>query len=61
MRAETDLNSRDKRSEPPYLAPPLQAKVVIVGRPAALKAPFAVLTGQLRAALGSIPGPRPAP
>ena len=34
--------------------------MVIVGQPAALKAPFAVLTDQLRAALGSIPGPRPA-
>jgi len=41
-------------------AAPAQAKMVIVGRPAALKAPFAVLTDQLRAALGSIPGPRPA-
>ena len=41
-------------------AAPAQAKMVIVGRPAALKAPFAVLTDQMRAALGSIPGPRPA-
>jgi len=32
---------------------------VIVGRPAVLKAPFTALTGQLRAALGAIPGPRP--
>ena len=39
-------------------AAPAQARMVIVGRPAALKAPFAVLTGQLRAALGAIPGPR---
>jgi len=40
-------------------AAPAQGKMVIVGRPAALKARFAVLAGQLRAALGSIPGPRP--
>jgi ribonuclease P protein component len=40
-------------------AAPAQAEMVIVGRPAALRAPFAALTGQLRTALGSIPGPRP--
>ena len=40
-------------------AAPAQARMVIVGRPAVLKAPFAALTGQLRAALGAIPGPRP--
>jgi ribonuclease P protein component len=42
-------------------AAPAQARIVIVGRPAALKAPFAALAGQLRAALGAIPGPRPTP
>jgi ribonuclease P protein component len=40
-------------------AAPAQIRMVIVGRPAALKAPFVALTGQLRAALGAIPGPRP--
>ena len=40
-------------------AAPAQARMVIVGRPAVLKAPFTALTGQLRAALGAIPGPRP--
>jgi len=40
-------------------AAPVQGQMVIVGRPASLKAPFAALIGQLRTALGSIPGPRP--
>jgi ribonuclease P protein component len=40
-------------------AAPAQIRMVIVGRPAALKAPFVDLTGQLRTALGAIPGPRP--
>ena len=40
-------------------AAPAQIRMVIVGRPAALKAPVIALTGQLRAALGAIPGLRP--
>jgi len=42
-------------------AAPTQARLVIVGRPAALTAPFSVLAGQLRTALGAIPGLRSAP
>ena len=40
-------------------AAPAQGTMVIVGRPAALTEPFAVLTGQLRAALAAIPASRP--
>jgi len=41
-------------------AAPARAMLVIIGRPAALRAPFEALTGQLRSALGAIPGSRPA-
>ena len=39
-------------------AGPARAALVIVGRPAALREPFAGLTAQLRGALAAIPGPR---
>jgi ribonuclease P protein component len=42
-------------------AGPARAALVIVGRPAALREPFAGLTGQLRGALAAIPGPRRGP
>lgn len=37
---------------------PARAALVIIGRPAALTAPFEALLGQLRQALASIPGAR---
>jgi ribonuclease P protein component len=37
---------------------PARTALVIVGRPAALTAPFAALAGQLRDALAAIPGAR---
>jgi ribonuclease P protein component len=40
-------------------AAPARAALVIVGRPAALREPFAALTAQLRGALAAIPGGRP--
>jgi ribonuclease P protein component len=39
---------------------PARVALVVVGRPAALREPFATLTAQLRGALAAIPGPRPA-
>jgi ribonuclease P protein component len=39
-------------------AAPPQVALVVVGRPAALSAPFAALTAQLQSALASIPGER---
>ncbi len=39
-------------------AAPTHAALVIIGRPAALRQPFAVLAGELRDALTAIPGPR---
>jgi hypothetical protein len=39
-------------------AAPTHAALVIIGRPGALRRPFADLTGELRDALTSIPGPR---
>ena len=39
-------------------AGPARAALVIVGRPAALREPFAGLAEQLRGALAAIPGPR---
>jgi ribonuclease P protein component len=39
-------------------AAPAKADLVVIGRPAALGEPFAVLLGQLRQALATIPGPR---
>jgi ribonuclease P protein component len=37
---------------------PVRAALVIIGRPASLTAPFEALLGQMRQALGAIPGPR---
>ena len=39
-------------------AAPTHAALVIIGRPAALRQPFATLAGELRAALATIPGAR---
>ncbi len=39
-------------------AAPPQVALVVVGRPAALSAPFAILTAQLKSALAAIPGDR---
>ncbi|PYM25544.1 MAG: ribonuclease P protein component [Candidatus Rokuibacteriota bacterium] len=39
-------------------AAPARAALVVIGRPAALSAPFGTLLGQMRQALGAIPGPR---
>jgi ribonuclease P protein component len=39
-------------------AAPSRADLVVVGRPAALTAPFAALAAQLRSALAAIPGGR---
>ena len=39
-------------------AAPTHAALVIIGRPAALRQPFSVLTGEMRGALAAIPGPR---
>ena len=39
-------------------AGPARAALVIVGRPAALREPFAALTAQLRGAHAATPGPR---
>lgn len=39
-------------------AAPTHAALVIIGRPAALREPFATLASDLRAALAAIPGPR---
>jgi ribonuclease P protein component len=41
-------------------AAPARAALVVIGRPAALRAPFEVLVGQMRSALGAIPGTRTA-
>jgi ribonuclease P protein component len=38
---------------------PAHAALVIIGRPGALRAPFATLASELRGALALIPGPRP--
>ena len=40
-------------------AAPARVALVIVGRPGALREPFAALTAQLRGALAAIPGGRP--
>jgi len=40
-------------------AAPSHAALVIIGRPASLRAPFATLTRELGEALGAIPGSRP--
>jgi len=39
-------------------AAPARAALVVIGRPAALSAPFGTLLGQMRQALAAIPGPR---
>lgn len=39
-------------------AAPARAALVIIGRPASLTAPFEALQGQMRQALGAIPGAR---
>jgi ribonuclease P protein component len=39
-------------------AAPSHAALVIIGRPAALTAPYETLVGQMRQALGAIPGAR---
>jgi len=39
-------------------AAPTHAALVIIGRPAALRRPFAALAGELHDALAAIPGPR---
>jgi ribonuclease P protein component len=41
-------------------AAPARAALVVIGRPAALQAPFEVLVEQMRSALGAIPGSRTA-
>jgi ribonuclease P protein component len=40
-------------------AAPSHAALVIIGRPASLRAPFATVTSELREALAAIPGSRP--
>lgn len=37
---------------------PARAALVVIGRPAALREPFAALLGQMRQALAAVPGPR---
>jgi len=37
---------------------PARAALVVIGRPAVLREPFPALLGQMRQALGAIPGPR---
>ncbi len=39
-------------------AAPTHTALVIIGRPAALREPFAALAGELHDALAAIPGPR---
>lgn len=39
-------------------AAPARAALVVIGRPASLTAPFEALQGQMRQALGAIPGAR---
>ena len=39
-------------------AAPAHAALVVIGRPAVLREPFATLLGQMRQALAAIPGPR---
>jgi ribonuclease P protein component len=39
-------------------AAPARVALVVIGRPAVLREPFAVLLGQMRQALAAIPGPR---
>jgi len=39
-------------------AAPARAALVVIGRPAVLREPFATLLGQMRQALAAIPGPR---
>jgi ribonuclease P protein component len=39
-------------------AAPARVALVVIGRPAALSAPFPALLGQMRQALAAIPGPR---
>jgi ribonuclease P protein component len=41
-------------------AAPVQVTLVVIGRPAALRAPFEAVVGQLRSALSAIPGARTA-
>lgn len=41
-------------------AAPARVALVVIGRPAALRAPFETLVGQLRSALTAIPGARTA-
>ena len=38
---------------------PTHAALVIIGRPGALREPFAALANELRGAFAAIPGPRP--
>ena len=40
------------------VAAPANTALVIIGRPGALRQPFAVLAHELRGALSAIPGPR---
>ena len=40
------------------VAAPSGTALVVIGRPAALRAPFSAVVGQLRSALGAIPGAR---
>lgn len=64
LRHAVDRNRVRRRLREAYraarAAAPARATLVIIGRPAALGASFDALVGQLRSALGAIPGGRTA-